>query len=196
MTFPAAYYYDFSRDNRKLDELEALLGEERYRYCKNIKNEKAGLCSAYAFILLRYALKKEYGLTDIPSFIRGEQDKPFLRGTPDIFFNFSHVGTRAVCAVANSPVGADIQDIRPLTLRVGKKFLTKEELEKASRISDPDELAKELCRIWCIKESYGKFTGRGFVEGFSNFGSDDLIKTGKVRLAFRNGAFISVCWEN
>lgn len=195
MTFPDVYYYDFSGDGRSVDELAPLLGEERYKYCKKMKNVKAGLCSAYAFLLLRYALKKEFGMTAVPSFIRGEQDKPYLRDTPDIFFNLSHSGTRTVCAVSRSPVGVDIQDIRPLSLCVGKKFLTDEELQKAASITDPDELSKELCRIWCIKESCGKFTGKGFVEGFCGFGADDLVSAGKVRYTLKNGAFISVCRE-
>ena len=196
MTFPVVYFYDHSRENRSLDDISALLGEERYNYCKKMKNVKAGLCSAYAFLLLRYALNKEFGITAVPSFIRGEQDKPFLRDTPDIFFNLSHSGTSEVCAVSRSPVGVDIQDIRPLTMRVGKKFLTEKEYEKVAHITDPDELSKELCRIWCIKESYGKFTGKGFVEGFCNFGADDLVNDGKVRFTFRNNAFISVCRES
>ena len=195
MTDPDVYFYDFSEDGRSVDELGALLGEERYAYCKNMKNKKAGLCSAYAFLLLRYALGKEFGITDIPVFIRGEQDKPFLRDTPDIFFNMSHIGTRVVCAVSRSPVGVDIQDIRPLKLHVGRKFLTAKELSKAESIADPDELSRELCRIWCIKESYGKFTGKGYTEGFSCFGADELVAAGKVRYTFRNGDFISVCQE-
>ena len=196
MTFPVVYFYDHSGETRSLDELSALLGEDRFNYCKKMKNEKAGLCSAYAFLLLRYALKKEYGINDVPTFIRGEQDKPFLRNTPEIFFNLSHIRTCEVCAVSKSPVGVDIQDIRPLTMRVGEKFLTKKEYDKTALINDTDELSKELCRIWCIKESYGKFTGKGFVEGFRDFEADDLVDEGKVRFTFRNGCFISVCWES
>lgn len=195
MTFPYAYFYDFGSDGRTLGELRPLLGEKRFEYCNQMKNVKAGLCSAYAFLLLRYALIKEYGIADIPSFGYGEHGKPFLSETSGIHFNFSHSGTFVVCAVSDSPVGADIQDIRPLKLNTGKKFLTEKEYSVVSEIADPYELSRELCRLWCIKESYGKFTGKGFSEGFCSIGAQELINSGKVRTAFRNGAFISVCRE-
>ena len=195
MTVPKIYSHSFDAGAHRLDELKELLGGSRYAYCKNMKSEKAALHSAYAFLLLRYALKKEYGITDIPELCYNDHGKPFLKDFPDVYFSMSHCAGRVVCAVADLPVGADIQDIRPLDMRVGKKFLTEAELRRVSLIYGIAELSRELCRIWCIKESYGKLTGKGFGEGFSSFDADALVESGKASVTEKDGCFISVCFS-
>lgn len=40
---------------------------------------------------------------------REERGKPFLRDRQDLFFNISHSGEYAVCAVSEHPVGIDIE---------------------------------------------------------------------------------------
>ncbi len=193
MIFPDVYYYDFSRDNYDLNDISRFLGSRRYDYCAKMKSEKAGLCSAYAFLLLRYVIFKKYGIKAVPEFGYGEYGKPFLKSYPDIRFSMSHVNTSVVCAVSEFPVGVDIQDIRKININTGKRFLTENELTYISGIRNEETLMSELCRIWCIKESYGKYTGKGFAEGFSSFEADALIRTGKVRITMKNGFFISVC---
>ena len=124
MSFPDIYYYDHSGDTRSLKELAPLLGENRAGYCGRMKNVNAALNSAYAFLLLRYALKKKYGISAVPEFNYNEYGKPFLKDFPDIYFSMSHCAGRVVCAVSDSPVGVDIQDHRKLNMRTAEKFLT------------------------------------------------------------------------
>ncbi|MBR5088139.1 MAG: 4'-phosphopantetheinyl transferase superfamily protein [Ruminiclostridium sp.] len=193
MTFPNLYCYDFSGEKRSLPELRYLLGEQRYGYCERMKSEKAGLCSAYAFLLLRYALCREFGFRDIPLFTFGEHGKPFLSQRPDICFNMSHAGERVVCAVSKRHVGVDIQDIRKVSGRIGKFFLNAAELEQVGTITDEAERNSELCRLWCIKESIGKCTGDGYAGGFTKFDANGYVSSGKVRWTFRDGFYISVC---
>ena len=195
MTVPQIYYYNFGNDRHTLGELKELLGNARYDYCKDMKNEGSALHSAYAFLLLRYALKKEYGISDIPDFIYNDHGKPFLKDFPDIFFSISHCGKKAVCAVSDVPVGTDIQDIRKISMRAAEKFLTAVELENISQITDEEQRTRELCRIWCIKESHSKMTGIGFSEGFYRYSADELINSGKASVSEKDGCFISVCSE-
>ncbi len=193
MTEPKVYYYSYDIGAYKLSELKELLGEARYAYCSNMKSESAALNSAYAFILLRYALAKEYGITDIPEFNHGDHGKPFLKDFPNIYFSMSHCAGKVVCAVADVPVGTDIQDIRKINLRAAGHFLTPDELEKVSIITDESQRTKELCRLWCIKESHSKMTGIGFGEGFASYAADDLINSGIASVTEKDGCFISVC---
>lgn len=195
MSYPTVYLYDFSREDRSIESLSELLGKERYEYCANMKSKKAESCSAYAFLLLRYALRREFGMTEIPVFCYNEYEKPFLKKYPDIFFNMSHVGTTVICAVSRRPIGADIQDERKIGLRTAGKFLTESELESVSAITDENKLSDELCRLWCIKESYGKYTGKGFGEGFTSFEADKLVESGKAVFTKRDGFYISICGE-
>lgn len=199
MSFPVIYYYDFAGDSHSVDDLRELLGSQRYEYCAKMKNKKAGLSSAYAFLLLRYALKKEYGITDIPTFTYNEYGKPSLKEHSGIYFSMSHSGTCVICAVADVPVGADIQEMKDISLRVGKKFLDPTEYEIFSHRSDPKMLSHDLCMTWCVKESYGKMTGKGFGEGFTGFSAEDLLLaeyTVPTLVTERNGYFISVCMMN
>lgn len=188
MTFPELYLYDFSGDTHTLEELRPLLGEQRYEYCEQMKSAKAGLSSAFAFLLLRYALKKQFGIKAIPELIIGEHGKPFLKDNPDIFFSLSHVQSRVLCAAAEFPIGADIQDIRKISPSAARKFLTESELK---RISPDDTTA--LCKAWCIKESYSKMTGKGFAEGFTHIDTEELLRSGKAACIKKDGFFISVC---
>lgn len=192
MKFPVVYMYDHSGDRHTLDDLKVLLGNERYGYCRKMKNEKAGLCSAYAFLLLRYALKKDLDISDIPEFIYNEYGKPFLKEYPGIYFNMSHAKQLAACAISDSPVGVDIQDVRRLNFDIAHKFLTERELESISSFKD-DDLNDELCRLWCIKESIGKCKGKGFGEGFTGISAEEFINSGYVRFTKKKDYYISVC---
>ena len=149
--------------------------------------------SVFAFLLLRYALHKEYGICDVPQFTINEHGKPFLSDYPDIYFSMSHCTSAVVCAVSRSPVGADIQDIRRLSLSIAGKFLTPAELERISLITDVEQRDKELCRLWSIKESFSKMTGKGFSEGFTGIDTGRLTSEGRALWTFRNGCYISVC---
>lgn len=188
MSFPEILLYDFSNDKHTLDELSALLGKQRYEYCRRMKSENSGLASAFAFLLLRYGLKKLYGITDIPELIIGEHGKPYLKDLPDIHFSLSHAKSRVVCAAAGSPVGVDIQDIRPLSASVSRKFLAESEIKRI----DPDD-STALCRAWSIKESYSKMTGNGFSEGFTRIDTEMLIRSGSAAVTEKDGYIISVC---
>ena len=190
MTFPDILLYDFSDDKHTLDEIADLLGKQRYDYCRRMKSEKAGLASAFAFLLLRYGLKKYYGIADIPELTFGEHGKPFLKECPGLYFSMSHAKSRAVCAIADNPVGVDIQDIRPLSASAARKFLTDTELRQ---ISTEDSAA--LCKAWSIKESYSKMTGKGFSEGFTNIDTEMLIRSGKASVTEKDGYIISICMQ-
>ena len=187
------YMYDFSGDRYTLAELRPFLGEQRYEYCGRFKAQKAALRSAYAFMLLRTALKREHGIVRVPEFVFNEHGKPFLAEYPDIMFSMSHIENTVICAVAGTPVGADIQDIRPISLRAASKFLTGEEYGKVCAIEDETQRNAEICRLWCIKESYGKMTGKGFAEGFSSFSADRLTDEKKACCIRRGDFFISAC---
>ncbi len=192
MTVPEVYYYDFSGDSRSLSDLRPFLSPERYDQCAGMKNETAALRSAYGFLLVRLALRQKFGFAEMPSFTLNKHGKPFLANRPDIFFNISHSGKSVVCAVSDIPVGVDIQDIRHLSLNVGRKFLTDDELAMVTGL-EPAALDRELCRIWCIKESYGKMTGKGFGEGFCSVCAEKLVREKRAFVSFYKGFFISLC---
>ncbi len=85
-----------------------------------------------------------------------EHGKPNIKGRDDLYFNLSHSGTFIVVAVADAPVGIDVQ--KPVIAREAliDRIASKEEQERNS------DLIKERFNLfWAMKESYAKLTGEG-----------------------------------
>lgn len=75
------------------------------------------------------------------------------------FFNISHSGTYAVCAIAWFPVGVDLQIIRKIkNSGVIKRTLSPAEQEYVRNAPDSDVAFGHL---WAQKESYLKWNGEG-----------------------------------
>lgn len=91
--------------------------------------------------------------------------KPFLIGDPHIHFNISHTGCYVACAVADVPVGIDIELIKPIEQKIAERFFT------------PDEAAyimvdnHERCfyEVWTKKESRIKWEGKGLHKSLTSF---------------------------
>ena len=173
------------------NELIPFLSEQRRQAVSDIKNAVVRREKIYAYALLRLALR-EYGISEPPVFNYGEHGKPFIHNS-NIHFSISHAGGRTACVVSNYPIGLDIQDVRPLKADISGKICTPDELERVRNSSDPDF---EICRLWCIKESVGKLSGKGFSEGFTGIESEKRIKDGLTFVQYENGFFTAVSSES
>lgn len=87
----------------------------------------------------------------------GEFGKPYLK-CGGVCFNLSHSGNFAVCAVAKSEVGVDVQSINKCR-SILSKVLSQSEREYVCT-----DMAK-FCRVWAIKESVMKYYGKGLALG-------------------------------
>jgi 4'-phosphopantetheinyl transferase len=74
----------------------------------------------------------------------------------NIHFNISHSANYVACAIADSPVGIDIEGRRKVNSAVAKRYFTDEEIESIH--SDDD-----FFKIWTFKEALGKYTGDGLL---------------------------------
>lgn len=166
------------------------LSENRLDRARAEKTSAARGRTIFSYALLRLAIAENFGITALPELAYEQRGKPFLRDYPDIFFNLSHASDAALCAVSEQPVGADIQDIRALKTDISRKICTPRELEQLSHAEDRN---RELCRLWCMKESVGKLTGNGFAEGFTAIETEQLLREKKVFLYEESGFFISGC---
>ena len=90
------------------------LSEARRARVQSVSHVPSKLRSILAELLLRQALWEEYGLTELPRIETGEKGKPFFPDHPELHFNLSHCQTAAACALDASPVGVDVQELRPL----------------------------------------------------------------------------------
>ena len=76
--------------------------------------------------------------------------KPYLPAHPALHFSLSHAGEFAVCAISDRQVGVDIEQERPFREAMQQRCFR--EAERAAALP---------LRLWVLKESYGKMTGRG-----------------------------------
>ena len=145
-------------DDDFLGQFIPFLPEERrekvfyYRFPRDRK------LSAVVYLLLRLALMEKYGINEPVVFAYGKNGKPFLRDYPNIHFNLSHCHSAAVCVIADTEVGVDVQEIAPVSDDLARRVLSVEEYSGYKASLRPDEL---FCKMWTAKESRLKRTGRG-----------------------------------
>jgi|LGOV01.1.fsa_nt_gb 4'-phosphopantetheinyl transferase len=115
--------------------------------------------SLAAGLLLQAGLQK-YGLDEsllkIDTYKNG---KPFLKNYPEIHFNISHSEKIALCSFSNRNLGADIEVISPIDLKIAKEFFYDDEYQTILNSKNPKETFFDY---WVLKESYMKATGLGF----------------------------------
>jgi len=128
-------------------------------------------------VLSEYLLKRELiallGRDRDIEIKRTASGKPYIEGG-EIFFSVSHSKNFIALAIAKTPVGVDIEAVKPVNLRVAERFFAPGEREAVFSAESPNE---EFLKIWTAKEAYVKLTGTGITDGFSDFSVfDEEIK--------------------
>ena len=140
--------------------------EKRERIaCMRRDTDKALALTAHR--LLCYALKTVCGFIPHPAdFMLEPKGKPYLKSMPDVHFSISHSGGMAMCALHDSPVGADIERRRSVGAGVAERIMTAEEFRLYSDTPDRQQL---FFQIWTLKEAFVKYRGSGLGMSMSSF---------------------------
>lgn len=116
--------------------------------------ERATPVRMAAELVLRALLSEHTGVPpEAFCFLRTPRGKPYAENAP--FFNLSHSGDWILCAVSDTPVGADIETPRTVSPILLRRVCTPAEL---AYIGDD---AKRFLEIWTAKEAYLKLLGTG-----------------------------------
>ena len=110
---------------------------------------------------LESVLKEKFNIK-MPEIKKGPHGKPYFPGTA-ILFNISHSGDLKILAIAETPVGVDIEKVRKADLRVANRFAQTEKdyvLEKDNNY--------RFFEIWTKKEAYLKCKGTGISGGLDS----------------------------
>lgn len=157
------YYIDVTQlENEMLfRERCNLLSPYRQQKIALLKHEKDKNRSLGAGIALDHALET-YGLKERSvEYEFGEWGKPSLKYHPNIHFSLSHSGDYAICSIGDKAMGNDIELIKQGHLKVADRFFAQEELDWMYAACDEDEVTQRMFRIWTMKESFLKATGKG-----------------------------------
>lgn len=139
-------------------QLIATLPEWRKKVALRYKFLAGRRESALAYDLLCRALHEQYSITTPPHFLIGEHGKPTLAEHPHIHFSLSHCQNAVLCAIADAPIGADIERFRPVKDTLMRYTMNEEEIEQIHSSHNP-ELA--FTQLWTAKEAVVKLSGEG-----------------------------------
>lgn len=148
-------------------------------------------------ILVRRLAQLRLGLPNNEiNFITNEFEKPFLERHPEFCFNVSHSGRYVACALDDCPVGIDIEEIKPVDLRVAKRFFTSDELAYVTAQA-PEHQAEAFFSIWTKKESFVKRDGKGLSIPTQSFSVCKQTESGLYyhQVYAASDAIASVCTE-
>ncbi len=163
-----------------------------------IKSEKDRLRSLCAGLLINYAVaeykrerdvsleEKELVIREIvlQELLNAEKQvyeykqeakgKPYIADVPGFYFSLSHSGDYVLCAWDIYEIGADLQCMdREIKDTLAKKVMTEKEYIKYMELPLPDR-QKEFYRVWAVKESYSKLTGKGLSQNFGEIEADKI----------------------
>lgn len=106
--------------------------------------------------LARYMLWKNFHIPPDAQIAYGEFGKPYLLDYPEVHFNISHSGQFVACAVADRPVGVDVQMIAEYRSNAAGRVCSEVELAEIVASGNP---TAEFTKLWTRKEAYIKWTG-------------------------------------
>lgn len=136
--------------------------------------------SLLAYMTLWDLLEQTYGIAEAPLFdykdgVENDQDrkgkpssedgksnkgKPTLADHPDVYFSLSHTDSAVLAAVANTPVGADIQVFHRPSERLLSHALSGKERRDLEGLDDQEKVLT-FTQMWTRKEAFLKMTGKG-----------------------------------
>ena len=151
------------------------------------RNDTDRYLCAKSFMLLQEGLMRDYGVADEIRFSFNRYGKPFLADHPEIHFNLSHCRKGVACAIADSPVGIDIEEIL-YDNAVARYILSEEEYRE---VTTSNNKAESFTKKWTEKESYLKMLGCGLLDNMKE------LDTGRVlfstRIEREAGVVVTLC---
>lgn len=180
---------DLSKYSGKaLEELLEGLPAWRRAQALRFKHARGRLECALSYTLLCRGLK-EMGYDLRPTFEYGKDGKPTLRELPEVHFNLSHCKCAVACALAEHPVGIDIEALGRYSERLAKYTMNEQELAKIDAAEDKDVA---FTTLWTMKEATMKLTGEGIGTNVRNVLTDSSNIIYNTRASLESGYVITL----
>lgn len=158
--------YDESIFQKNLQKVSTSRRIKALKY-RNVKDRALSLG---AELLLNFAVSALYGNRKLPlEFGTNENEKPYLKDYPSLYFNLSHSGEFVVCGIdLENEIGVDIEMVGRFDTDTARCCFFGEEFSYFESKSG-DERAEAFFTMWVLKESYMKAIGKGFAIELSDF---------------------------
>ncbi len=169
----------------------------RINACRSDEQRMEALAAGAA---LSFGLERDFDVRLVDMSVEiGSLGKPYFSNRPDIYFNLSHSGGIAFCAISDVPVGCDIQAVGKSRSAIAERYFHPDEAARLASLQGA-ERTELFYKLWALKESYVKMMGGGISSGFSRF----CIETepyphmpgARFALFKIHGAYAAVCESN
>lgn len=183
-------YIDEHINDFDLESALLELSDQRREQALRFKYEQGRRTCVLAYLLLKRALREEYGITENPIFEYGEHGKPFIVGHPEIFFNLSHCREAVACAVSNRPIGIDVESVRQFKESLVRYTMNEREVAQIMEAERPDVA---FIRLWTMKEARLKLTGEGISNDLKTVLDEAVKKQYTTVECLQQGYIYTVC---
>ncbi len=151
--------------DKQYEQTLALMPPDRRRKVAAMANEPARRSTVAADFLARVMVSSRLGADPASVIIdRLESGQPVAVGLP-CHISLSHSGGIVLCAVSDSPLGADIEMVRDKGQRVMERVCS--EGEKAYILASGSFDPRRFFQVWTAKEAALKRRGQGLSGGLS-----------------------------
>ena len=131
-----------------------LVSEQRREQALRYRHIFGQYCCLRAWLMLRDLLGHDPG-----EWCYNEHGKPFLTGEDkDTFFSISHCREAIAVAIADQPIGIDVESIRTANEDLIVRVMNETEQAQIHPSAEPD---KTFTRLWTEKEAIVKWQGTG-----------------------------------
>ena len=152
-------------------EMLPLVSEQRRQQALRYQHTFGQFCCLKSYLMLLELLAAVYPELDKakPEFGYTEKGKPFLLDRPDIHFSISHTKNAILVAIADAPIGVDIEAFRsPSAALIARTMNATEQAaiaaSAAATLEPPATREARFSAIWTRKEAVLKLRGTG-IEG-------------------------------
>ena len=154
------YWYDIREltENTEDEVLNTLSAADRQRIGELTLPEDRKRAVA-GVLLARRALAERSGRPESAIQLFWDEEEKLCAAGTELCFSISHSGPCVVCAVAERPIGVDIEPLRRISPKMMRRSCTEEELAYV-RIGDSGD-ERRFLEVWTAKEALFKLTGRG-----------------------------------
>jgi len=163
--------------NNWLSLLKFVSLEKKHKIQRFIHEDDARR-SLIAELLVKKMLLENYNLKQIV-LRKNAYGKPMIEDPKNIHFNIAHSGCWVVCAFSNSPLGVDIEKIKPIDINIAKDFFSEKEYYSLIKMKKNEQLI-HFYDLWTSKESYVKAIGKGLQLALDSFSVQ--ISTNGIKL--------------
>ena len=148
--------------------LDSIGPEQRERIGRFHCREDALRCLC-GDLLVRSVLMRKTGVQNRDLILsRDARGKPFCLVPGSGHFNLSHSGQWIIAAFDDSPVGVDIELIKPLAPGVVELALSPKEIKTMHALPETERLSY-FTDVWTLKESWLKASGLGLIDHLSDY---------------------------